>query len=196
MLKNKLKLNKKKTKISKFHHPFTFLGYSIKEECISVKKESIAKLENSIEILFKHYKINKNKEELHWRLNIRISGAICNNKKYGWLFYFNKINDLKLLYKLDHMVFALKKRYGVPDLKNKNFVDAYYEIKKKKLKNNKYFFNVDKATKKEKQSILINIANISKEKVEDLSGKELDYNYKKAIYKCLKSLEMDLDTIS
>ena len=41
LMKNKLKLNKKKTVISNIKKPFIFLGYSIKEDCISVKIQSI-----------------------------------------------------------------------------------------------------------------------------------------------------------
>lgn len=196
IFRNRLKLNKQKTKISKIMHPFIFLGYSLTTDCISVKKQSIMKLENSIEKLFKNYKYNKNKEELLWRLNIRISGAICNNKKYGWLFYFSKINDIRLLYHLDNLIMKFKKRYNVKDIENKKFIDTYYQIKKKNIKNNDYFFNVDKSTYEDKKSILFNITSFSKEEIEKLSSNELDYNYKKAVFKCLKSLEMDLDNIS
>lgn len=196
IFKNGLKLNKSKTKISKIMHPFIFLGYSLTTDCISVKKQSVVKLENSIEKLFKNYKNNKNKEELLWKLNIRVSGAIYNNKKYGWLFYFNKINDLKLLYHLDNLVLKFKKRYNVMDIDNKKFVETYYQIKKSEIKKNNYFFNVDNKTNKEKKDTLLNITNFSKEEIEKFSNEELDYNYKIAIFKCLKSLEMDLDNIS
>ena len=196
LLFNKLKINKSKTSINKINHPFKFLGYSLNEENISVKEESVLKLENSIERIFKNYKLNKNKEELLWRLNIRISGAICNNKKYGWLFYFNKINDLKMLYHLDDLVNKFKKRYQVENIDNKTFVKTYYEKKKKNIKNNKYFFNVDSVTKEEKKGILMTITNFPKEDIEKLSSRELDHNYKKVIFKCLKSLEKDLDKIS
>ena len=196
IVKNGLKLNRKKTEISKIHHPFTFLGYSLKEDCISVKKQSIQKLENSIERLFKRYKNNNNEKELVWRLNLRISGAICDNKKYGWLFYFNKINDLKLLYHLDNLIVKLKKRYNVENINNKTFVESYYQIKKRNINNNNYFFNVNKTQKKEKQNILINIGNFEESVVKNLSYKELNYNYRRVVFRCLKSLEMDLDTIS
>lgn len=196
LMKNKLKLNKKKTVISNIKKPFIFLGYSIKEDCISVKIQSIKKLEVSLENIFKNYKTTGNKDELLWRLNIRISGAISNNKKYGWLFYFNSINDKKLLYKLDHLVEKLKKRYKVKELKNKTFLETYYQIKNKNIKNNEYFFNVDKCSEEEKIIILNNISNISIDDIQQLTKKELDLNYRKAIFKCLKSLERDLDNIS
>ena len=129
-------------------------------------------------------------------MNIRISGAISNNKKYGWLFYFNSINDKKLLYKLDHLVEKLKKRYKVKELKNKTFLETYYQIKNKNIKSNEYFFNVDECSEEEKIIILNNISNISIDDIQKLTKKELDLNYRKAIFKCLKSLERDLDNIS
>lgn len=193
---NKLKINKVKTKISKIYRPFVFLGYQIEDNSITVKKQSKEKLENSIENIFKNYKKNLNIDELVWRLNIRISGAICNNKKYGWLFYFRNINDLKLLYHLDDLVNKFKKRYNVEYIQNKSFIKTYYEIKRKNIKNNNYFFNIDNCSDEEKKQILKNITDIKEEEIESLNLRDLDYNYRKAVFKCIKSLERDLDNIS
>lgn len=196
LFNNRLRLNKNKTRISRIEHPFVFLGYSITKDHITVKEQSILKIETAIEKLFKQYKYNNNKDELLWRLNIRISGAICNNKKYGWLFYFSDIDYLQLLYHLDNLVEKLKKRYNVPDIKNKKFVKTYYEIQKKNIKDNKYFFNIDKVDDNQKKQILKNITKIDANMIDELSAKDLDYNYRKAVFKCLKALELDLDSIS
>ena len=197
MLKrNKLILNKEKTKISIINHPFEFLGYSLNDKVVTVRKPSIDKLINSIVRIFKNYKINQNRDELIWRLNIRVSGAICNNKKYGWMFYFSKINDMKLLYHLDKVIEKLKIRYKLEDIDTKSFVKTYYAMKMKELKNNPYFFNADKVGDAEKRVILGHITKFSTEEINNLSSHDLEYNYRKAIFKCLKSLEKDLDRIS
>lgn len=200
-----LTINKKKTLIRKMNfNTFEFLGYFINDSVISVKKSSIHKLEESLEKIFKNYyysEDDKNKplkriNELQWRLNIRISGAISNNKRYGWLFYFKNITDLKLLYHLDDYVKKLKKRYQVTNLEVKSFVESYYKMKSKSLKTSSYFFNVDSATDDEKRKILYNITSFSETEINNLNDRELDFNFKKAVFKCLKSLEKDLDSIS
>lgn len=197
--KLKLKINKNKTSIKKLDNSiFEFLGYSITPKMVSVKKKSVRKLENSLEELFKNYYYSreKNIEELIWRINIRVSGAIAGNKRYGWLFYFKNITDLNLLYHLDYYIEKLKKRYKVGDIKTKTFARTYYKMQIKNLKKSKYFFNVDSVTDDEKRKILSNITNFSSEEINKLNLRELNYNFKKAIFKCLKSLEKDLDSIS
>jgi len=196
ILKLKIKLNKRKTRIKKMDKGFDFLGYKIEDNIISVKKQSITKLENSLEEIFKKYNMNKNVEELIWRLNIRISGIITKNKRYGWLFYFNNINDLRLLYHLDDIIEKFKKRYGLENIKTKKFVKTYYKMQTKNLKNSKYFLNIEAVTEAEKKEILKKLTDISEKEINKLSIGELNYIFRKNMFKLLKSLEQDLDSIS
>lgn len=66
-------------------------------------------------------------------LNEKISGAISSKRKYGWIAYFNQINDLTLLHKLDAVVRTMFLR--MPDFNRtapaglKTFRRAFYEMK-------------------------------------------------------------------
>lgn len=194
--KLKLKVNKKKTITNKLGKEFNFLGYKISNDCISVKDKSIKKIETSIENIFKKYSKDKNKESLEFKLNTRITGIIIDNKKYGWLFYFSNIDNMELLYHLDKLVTKLKHRYNVTDIKTKSFVKAYHKIKKSNFKKSNYFLNLNVVTEPEKRQILKNISRMSEEEINTLSPSNLDYYFKKEMFKCLKELERDLDSIS
>lgn len=192
----KLKVNKKKTITNKLGKEFNFLGYKISNDCISVKDKSIKKIETSIENIFKKYSKDKNKESLEFKLNTRITGIIIDNKKYGWLFYFSNIDNMELLYHLDKLVTKLKHRYNVTDIKTKSFVKTYNKIKKSNFKKSNYFLNLNVVTEPEKRQILKNISRMSEEEINTLSPSNLDYYFKKEMFKCLKELERDLDSIS
>ncbi len=192
----KLKVNKKKTITNKIGKEFNFLGYKISNDCISVKDKSIKKIETSIENIFKKYSKDKNKESLEFKLNTRITGIIIDNKKYGWLFYFSNIDNMELLYHLDKLVTKLKYRYNVTDIKTKSFVKTYHKIKKSNFKKSNYFLNLNVVTESEKRQILKNISRMSEEEINTLSPSNLDYYFKKEMFKCLKELERDLDSIS
>ena len=66
-------------------------------------------------------------------LNERITGAISEKKRYGWIAYFSQISDLTLLHKLDSMVVSLFARLPDFDRKPPNslktFARSYYEMK-------------------------------------------------------------------
>lgn len=194
-----LRLNREKTKLSSFNknYPVEFLGYSIKGETITVKKKSIYKLEKSIEQLFKNYIYQKQKiEELEWRINIRISGAVVDNKKYGWLFYFSNINDLKLLYHLDAFVEKLKKRYKVENISVKKFRKVYSIIKSTDIFNSLYIFNVDRLNISEKIDIVLLLTNYEDNDVQKMPSEKIDYIYRKIVFKNIRDLERDLDKLS
>ncbi len=124
------KNNPEKSKIGKLTEEFGYLGYQFHDGLISARFGSVNKLMESIASIFTGYKNSKYKNPnfLEWRLNIRITGCIFENKCKGWLFFFSEINDESLLHRLDIYVAAMAERFGV-DIHPKSFVRAYYQIK-------------------------------------------------------------------
>lgn len=55
-------------------------------------------------------RLEKLKEILIADLNEKITGAISENRRYGWIFYFNAINDMSVLYKIDSIIASFFKR--------------------------------------------------------------------------------------
>ena len=117
-----------------------YLGYFLSSDLISVRQSSIDKMYVSLNKIFVSqykYKDEVDLEDFYQLLNLKITGCTVDNVSYGWLFYFQHINDLTLLNKLDCYVRGLFKRYGADydGHKVKRFVRAFYEMKKIKKTN-------------------------------------------------------------
>ncbi len=92
-----------KTRIDRIYQGFDFLGYWIENRKLTVKKESIWKIENSIaKIVNSHKYIKKPKSYItENNINLRITGCIYEGKRRGWLFYYSQLEDETILYKLE-----------------------------------------------------------------------------------------------
>ena len=127
--------------------PFGYLGYTFQWPLISVRESTTERLLQSIAAKFSDYTHNKVRRLERFKyltpdrlkdiflleLNERITGAISQNKRYGWIAYFNQISDLKLLYSLDNAIEGMFRR--LPDFGGKapaglkKLRRAYFEMK-------------------------------------------------------------------
>lgn len=198
--KSGLKLNEKKSKSCSFDNgeSMAFLGYEITKEKITVNDTTKKRFEKNLEQVFKshHYSLDKNKDRLEWCINLRITGAIIDDKRYGWLYYFSRIDDISLLRHLDYLIDKFKKRYKVEDIKTKSFIKVYREINYGKPNDSGYLLNVNNLTINDKKDILGKIASFPREEIEDFSDEKLAFLFKKNMFKSVRSLEMDLDGLS
>lgn len=142
-----LDINQEKSSIINNSESFSFLGYEISKEKISIKSDSLQKHINSIFALLSNYnRLYKNKElrekwvtdellinRIESLLNEKITGAISENRKFGWLFYFSSINDTTILHKIDSImsnaIVRILPKEVINKLKIKKYVRAFYEIK-------------------------------------------------------------------
>jgi len=120
-----------------------FLGYRFEKDKISVKDASYNRFVHSIVgkiTKFKYRKIAEDKlsQDVSKKvfiddLNERITGAIDENKRYGWAFFFSEINDVDLLHRIDMVVRKNLDRlpnFSKEDKKAiKSVVRAHYEAK-------------------------------------------------------------------
>ncbi|EOY5093096.1 reverse transcriptase domain-containing protein [Citrobacter amalonaticus] len=168
---------------------FSYLGYNFYQGIISPRFGSIERLRESLLSIFSGYKYSKlkSKEFLEWRINIRVTGCIFQNKSKGWMCFFSEINDEKLLHELDAFLKNLCKRFDV-DLKLKTFVRTYYQIMHNR-KESSYIPNFDKYTEKDKIYVLEHYFN---KKTKGMTSVEIDYNFKKRISRQVKDIETDL----
>lgn len=128
------KKNSEKTAYGHLKSGFQFLGYQFKGSSISVRPSSIDKAYkgiNKVFLKFHKYADEEDLDELYKRLNLKITGCIVNEKRYGWLYFFSFINDNTLLHKLDAYIKKACKRFDVPyDTDEiKKYSRAYYELK-------------------------------------------------------------------
>lgn len=136
-----------KTQIEPLDKPFGYLGYTFQMPFISVRSSTIERFLQSIAAKFSDLIHNKSRrlekfkylseERLNeifiHELNERITGAISQKRRYGWIAYFNQISDLSLLHRLDAAVegmFKRMKEFGnEPPAGLKKLCRAYYEMK-------------------------------------------------------------------
>ena len=142
-----LEVSEGKSSVVSLESGFEFLGYRLQLPLVSVRLPTVQRFIQGIAARFSAYSIGRETnllryprrtEEMMRRafvedLNEKITGAIRGKRRYGWLFYFQEINDLKLLYRLDAIVASLFRR--LDDFEHqcpsglKRFVRTYYEAR-------------------------------------------------------------------
>lgn len=171
---------------------FTYLGYNISSSLISIRERSILKMEQSIENLFQKIK-SQNNSYIEWKVNLKITGFIIDNHKYGWIFFYSQINDISLLYHLDNLIKKFVKRYKISsEIKFKRFVRTYHEIRQA-LHKTKYIPNIDLYSIDDKKDILFNIYG---ENVEKLNEEQIRIKFSRIMAKEIQDVEKDIQDIS
>lgn len=136
-----------KTQVAPLSTPFGYLGYTFKWPTITVRDATVERFLQSIAAKFSDYTHNKARRLEKFKyltearvadiflmeLNERLTGAISEKKRYGWIAYFNQITDLSLLHHLDKTIAGLFAR--LPDFKGvapkelRKLSRAYFEMK-------------------------------------------------------------------
>ncbi|MCL2177139.1 MAG: reverse transcriptase domain-containing protein [Firmicutes bacterium] len=194
----KLVPSKKKTSSQaitiKGNKNLNYLGYKLNGEKISVREESVRKLEASIAKMFSTYFTSKDKNLnlFEWRLNLKIAGAVYEkpgekSRPYGWMFYFSYMEDIALLRQLDRLVKKLLKRFNTKfENELKSFFKAFHQINYNKS-NSTYFLRFNRFENEEKRNMLIGLKLAN----EGLSDEEINNIFHEFIQKELKELEKD-----
>lgn len=182
-----------KSKIAEVSDGFDYLGYKFDGNKVSVKSGSIEKLKESLVGLFTSFKYStkQSKEFLTWRLDLRITGCIFEDKCKGWLFFYSEINDEKTLHKLDHFVNKLCKRFNV-DIKPKKFVKSFHEILHRK-RQTKYIPNFDTSSVEDKGKMLAKYFGYN---LKGMRPDQIDFAFRKKISGQIKDLESDIKDFS
>ncbi len=210
-----LTVNENKSIENKLSHEFSYLGYLIKYPVISVRESTVERFIESIIGLFTEFKYNADKliRRKEWiteesvksifilRLNEKITGALSDSKRYGWVFYFLEINDLKLLHKIDKIINDLFRRLDKFENKApdgvKKLVKTYYEAKFNTTGG--YIHNYDLyMSVQDKVRYLVDFGLISDEEDENRTYTEddIDRMFELTKQKHLMKLEEDLGNMS
>lgn len=169
-----LRINKNKTTQGKLINSFNYLGYKIDNSQITLSEYQISRFITRIssKITWLKRGFEKTESRPDWlinnddlfieifinELNEKITGAISENRRYGWLFYFIEIEDLSLLYRMDAIILKLIQNIKFIEHKHiiqiKSIVKSYFDIKYNNGK--KYIHNYNQyITTKDKRNFLI-----------------------------------------
>lgn len=194
-------------------NPFDFLGYYIEFPLISVRKSTEERFVSSIAAMFTDIKHNANwiegsskwlsldqvKEIFILRLNEKITGAISEDKRYGWVFYFLEINDLDLLHRLDAIVRSFFKRLEIfdrkPDAKLKSLARTYFEAKYSASSGYIHNYN-DYSSAEKKLGYLVRFGYISHYDGKKYTSDEIERMFNRVKHKHIVKLEADLGSLS
>lgn len=174
---------------------FSYLGYRFLPDTVTVRSASLERLRDSLTSIFTAFKYSKRKDQdfLLWRLNLRITGCIFENKRKGWLFFFSEIDDLSLLHKLDHYVERLCKRFGVK-IKPKSFVKAYFQLKHH-IYESQYIPNFDEFSVDDMKNSLKTYFGFEQKKLNKMTHRKVTYLFLKRISRQVKDLDTDLQDV-
>lgn len=182
-----------KSSIGHISERFDYLGYQFDNNLVTVRRGTIEKLKSSLVSIFTNFKYSEKNSTsfLLWRLNLRITGCVFENKSKGWLFFFSEINYESLLHSLDHYIKKLLKRFNLK-IKPKRFSRAFKEISHKKYETN-YIPNFDTYTIQQKKEILIDHFNLY---IGNRTDEEITFEFHKKIGKQVKDLQEDIKDFS
>ena len=192
-----------KSKSASMRSEFDFLGYRFNDGLVSVRRQSILKLESSFANTFTAYRHKINEADTHakqqraraiceWRLNLRITGCIFEGKRLGWLFYFSQITDLAKLRAIDHTVDNLLNRFHLKgQIKVKRLLKSYHECKRIDNSSHSYIINFDNMAVNEQRQLLALLTGHYQE-VQKCSDEKISELFKLKIRNIVQELKSDL----
>ncbi|WP_444684582.1 reverse transcriptase domain-containing protein [Alkalicoccus luteus] len=198
-LNNKgLSVNQEKNKCGHLVNDFTFLGYQFRTRKAEVQEHNIHKIEASIIEVFTKYKYSqfKRRSEFIWTLNLKITGGIIDEKKYGWVFFYSQIDRLEVLYHLDKFLQKMMKRFDINNIQEssiKSFARTFHEVYFNKA-NTKYIPNFDLFSEDQKRIFLNEVVKFKN--VKYLSADEVNEKFKRHVFHAVKKLDKDIQHFS
>jgi RNA-directed DNA polymerase len=193
-----------KTITGQLSEGLNFLGYQLSPNQVSVKPGNILGFESSIVTVFSEYKhrLRNCKTEadkdsafarFRWALNLKLTGCIYKNQRFGWVFYYSQINDLRILRRIDNTVEKLLSRFEIktPPFPKK-LLKAFFESKRRDKLTHRYIVNYDNLTS-------VKMAELLKEigiDVTGLSAVEVSKRFHKLIRHATRKLEKDVSSVS
>lgn len=206
-----LELTQSKTKSGELpSDSFDYIGYIVKGDVISIKKRNIDKFADKVirrcihaarqytDIQLRPRYIQNDHEYLEFTetdLNLFISGFRVANHNYGWIAYFQQMNDLTILYQLDK---AITKHLGkelLSKIKIHSLVKTYHDIKYNMGRS--ILINFDTVTERGKMiAYLKKFGFIKQNEEKDLSDDEVKIRFDTMIQGFIRRSERDLKELS
>lgn len=188
---------------------FEFLGYKFLNNVISVRESSYKRFLDSIigkatRFKYDFEKSPPDKQEQKKRafieeINEKLTGAIDKKRRYGWIFFFSEINDLKMLSEIDRLVERLLLRVkGISktDIKAiKKISRAYYEVNHSPQRGYIHNYNAYDTVEK-KIKYLVRVGVLKDDPEASYKDADVEARFEQVKNKNLLKLEQDIATFS
>jgi RNA-directed DNA polymerase len=195
-----------KSHLTKLGEEFRYLGYVFRGRTVSVRPGSVENLLRSLAAKFSDFRHNRSRRLERYKylsperlnaiflleLNERITGAVRENRRYGWVAYFSQITDHSLLHKLDSVVRGMFRRLeefdNKPPSKLKSFARAFFEMKFRP--EGGYVRNFDLFTTiAEKMRLLVERGRVAPD--EALTDDQVDDRFERYLNRVLRVMQAD-----
>ncbi|MEI8704515.1 hypothetical protein [Pseudoalteromonas sp. B62] len=132
-------------------------------------------------------------------INEKITGAITETKRYGWIFYFIEITDIHSLHKLDSIISKQFTRLEMfnkqPPKELKSLVKSHYSAKYSTFDGYIHNYGVYKSTI-EKIRFLVKFGYLNEQDTQNFTEEEIARKFEIAKSTRLVKLEEDIGNIS
>ncbi|WP_268750721.1 reverse transcriptase domain-containing protein [Aeromicrobium sp. Root495] len=182
---------------------FQYLGYQFNGRSVNVSDAGIRKIESQLARLISQAgktlvdpQADRERKRLLWRLDLLIGGCVIDGYARGWIRYYNRVDALHELARLDSLVDKLLRRYallGSP--KPKRFISAFW-ASKDNLRFRHYAFDLDAITPGRARRELVDLEGLQPTTVTRMSDTEAMRTYRRLVRRHVLEMERDLEPAS
>lgn len=187
---HELDFEKKKSYIATLDAGVEYLGYHISKKQTIVRDQSLRRMYTNLLRVFTQRKYRGREPRFLWRLNLKITGCVFEEKRLGWVFFFSQISHIHQLRQLDLFI---EKQFNKREMdhllgRNKSFVKSFHEIKYN-LINTSYIPNFDKYT----IEMMIKDLSLIHDKDEAVIRQFSDYEIEQQFYRLIRRETAELE---
>lgn len=206
-----LTLNEDKSYVGPVSSSFEFLGYKFAWPVIGVRRATVERFLHAVAAMITRFRSRSRQGKFPKyltketrlaafvdELNEKITGAISENRRYGWLFYFSEINDQHLLYSLDHelqrIVLQIEELQGKLPAELKRLVRAFHEVRFSPERGYIHNYNTLSSIV-DRLSFLVRRGRVDPEQSERMTEAEINEMFETYRQEQLSKFERDVGTI-
>lgn len=183
-----------KTEISPVNDGVDFLGYRISVDKVSVRSSSFRRMFKNLLKIITDYRYKKDVEKLIFRINLKITGCIVDQRRRGWMMFFSHTENMSQLAHLDAFLKDQLARVKFPSTHSnqiKKFIKSYNKIKFT-LESSKYIPNFDNYDFDEKAQAISALSSKSFQEIQTWDILTIDEEFSRLISREVHDLEQDV----
>ena len=187
-----------KTEIAPLSDGIDYLGYRLCYGKVSIRKSSYNRMYKNLLKVITDFRYRKNFKRTLFRLNLKITGCIVDEKRRGWMMFFSQTEDMSQLKRLDIFVQNQLKRVGFPEDQLPiiaRFVKSCYEIRFN-LEQTKYIPDFNSFTQAEKIDVIAALSDHSPAELQTWEIEAIENEFSRLISREVHDLETDVGAVS